>query len=45
MIELGPSDVLIKLNKTGLCYSDIHFMLGDLRPGMICTNFGQYIYL
>ncbi|EEP78079.1 conserved hypothetical protein [Uncinocarpus reesii 1704] len=28
--EPGPDEVLIKLNITGLCYSDIHFMLGDL---------------
>jgi len=28
--EPGPDDVLIKLNCTGICYSDIHFMLNDL---------------
>ncbi|KAJ9610497.1 hypothetical protein H2200_005274 [Cladophialophora chaetospira] len=27
--EIGPKDVLIKLNATGLCLSDIHFMLND----------------
>jgi alcohol dehydrogenase, propanol-preferring len=27
----GPDDVLLKLNCTGICYSDIHFMLNDLR--------------
>lgn len=27
--EVGPEDVLIKLNATGLCLSDIHFMLND----------------
>ncbi|KIW97455.1 uncharacterized protein Z519_01039 [Cladophialophora bantiana CBS 173.52] len=27
--EIGPNDVLIKLNATGLCLSDIHFMLND----------------
>jgi len=27
--ECGPDDVLIKLNATGLCLSDIHFMLND----------------
>jgi len=27
--EIGPDDVLIKLNATGLCLSDIHFMLND----------------
>lgn len=25
----GPEDVLIKLNATGLCMSDVHFMLND----------------
>ena len=25
----GPEDVLIKLNATGLCMSDIHFMMND----------------
>ncbi|KAG9231122.1 alcohol dehydrogenase 1 [Amylocarpus encephaloides] len=31
----GPNDVLIKLNATGLCLSDIHFMLNDLdMPAM-----------
>ncbi|OCK85839.1 GroES-like protein [Lepidopterella palustris CBS 459.81] len=28
--EPGPGQVLIKLNATGICYSDIHFMLNDL---------------
>ncbi|KAL1297537.1 hypothetical protein AAFC00_006109 [Neodothiora populina] len=27
--EIGPDDVLIKLNATGLCMSDIHFMMND----------------
>lgn len=26
---LGPGDCLIKLNATGLCMSDVHFMLND----------------
>ncbi|CAG8080380.1 unnamed protein product [Penicillium salamii] len=26
----GPDQILIKLNVTGLCYSDIHYMLEDL---------------
>lgn len=30
MYRPGPNDLLIRLNTTGLCYSDIHFMLGDL---------------
>lgn len=25
----GPNDVLVKLNATGLCMSDLHFMMGD----------------
>lgn len=25
----GPNDVLLKLNATGLCMSDIHFMMND----------------
>ncbi|KAF2192520.1 GroES-like protein [Zopfia rhizophila CBS 207.26] len=28
--EPGPNDALIKLNATGICYSDIHYMLNDL---------------
>jgi D-arabinose 1-dehydrogenase-like Zn-dependent alcohol dehydrogenase len=29
IVTPGPNDVLIKLNATGLCLSDIHFMLND----------------
>lgn len=29
-ILLGPDDILIRLNFTGLCSSDIHMMKGDL---------------
>ncbi|KAH7078276.1 chaperonin 10-like protein [Paraphoma chrysanthemicola] len=33
--EPGPNDVLIRLNATGICYSDIHYMLNDLAvPAM-----------
>ncbi|KAI9688718.1 MAG: hypothetical protein M1822_001075 [Bathelium mastoideum] len=28
--EPGPDEVLIRLNATGICYSDLHFALGDL---------------
>ncbi|OCT49461.1 putative aldehyde dehydrogenase [Cladophialophora carrionii] len=28
--EIGPEDVLIKLNATGICRSDIHMMLNDM---------------
>jgi len=27
----GPTDLLVKLNCTGICYSDVHFMLSDLN--------------
>jgi D-arabinose 1-dehydrogenase-like Zn-dependent alcohol dehydrogenase len=27
--EIGPEDVLIKLNATGICHSDLHFMMAD----------------
>ncbi|KIV88038.1 hypothetical protein PV10_09212 [Exophiala mesophila] len=27
--EIGPEDVLIKLNVTGICFSDLHYMLND----------------
>lgn len=36
---LGPNDVLIKLNATGICYSDIHYMLNDL-PMPKMSDFG-----
>lgn len=29
LTHLGPDDVLIKLNATGLCMSDVHFMMND----------------
>ena len=35
----GPNDVLIKLNTTGICYSDIHYMLNDL-PFPTMSSFG-----
>lgn len=28
--DTGPDDILIKLNVTGLCQSDLHYMLDDL---------------
>ncbi|KAL2841865.1 glycosyl hydrolase family 76-domain-containing protein [Aspergillus pseudoustus] len=36
--EPGPSDILIKLNVTGLCQSDVHYMLDDL--GISMSTFG-----
>ncbi|PGH06103.1 hypothetical protein AJ79_06637 [Helicocarpus griseus UAMH5409] len=36
--EPGPDEVLLKLNITGLCYSDIHYMLGDLGIGTMAAN-------
>lgn len=32
-IDPGPDEVLLKLNVTGLCYSDFHYMLNDLGTG------------
>ncbi|KIW81521.1 hypothetical protein Z517_04546 [Fonsecaea pedrosoi CBS 271.37] len=32
--EPGPDEVLIKLNVTGICFSDLHFAMGDLGPPM-----------
>ena len=37
MYLLGPDDILVKLNATGICYSDIHFMLNDLTPVPMST--------
>ncbi|CEL10372.1 Putative Alcohol dehydrogenase, class V [Aspergillus calidoustus] len=34
----GPNDILIKLNVTGLCQSDVHYMLDDL--GISMSTFG-----
>jgi alcohol dehydrogenase, propanol-preferring len=35
----GPDEVLLKLNCTGICYSDLHFMLNDLSaPPMSYFN-------
>jgi len=31
--EIGPQDVLIKINATGICHSDLHFMLNDWGLG------------
>lgn len=37
--EIGPEDVLIKFNCTGLCMSDVHFMMNDwAQPPM--STFG-----
>jgi len=36
----GPNDVLIKLNATGICYSDIHYMLSDLAGVPPMSTFG-----
>ncbi|ROW00988.1 hypothetical protein VSDG_02723 [Cytospora chrysosperma] len=37
--EIGPEDVLIKLNATGLCLTDVHFMQADwILPPM--STFG-----
>ncbi|RDW58548.1 zinc-dependent alcohol dehydrogenase [Aspergillus mulundensis] len=34
----GPDDILVKLNVTGLCQSDVHYMLDDI--GMSMAQFG-----
>ncbi|KAL2826295.1 glycosyl hydrolase family 76-domain-containing protein [Aspergillus cavernicola] len=36
--EPGPNDILIKLNVTGLCQSDVHYMLDDI--GLSMGTFG-----
>ena len=35
----GPDEVLIKLNCTGICASDLHYMVGDLG-GPPMSHFG-----
>lgn len=30
----APDQVLLRLNATGLCYSDLHYMLHDLGMGL-----------
>ncbi|KAK4704212.1 hypothetical protein P7C70_g1990, partial [Phenoliferia sp. Uapishka_3] len=37
----GPGQLLLKLNCTGLCMSDHHFMLGDWGQGMSCEVSGH----
>ncbi|KAI5296041.1 hypothetical protein KEM52_005940 [Ascosphaera acerosa] len=34
----GPDEVLLKLNVTGLCYSDVHFMQNDIGLGSMTAN-------
>lgn len=34
----GPSDVLIKMNATGICQSDLHFMMGDWGMGFMSAQ-------
>lgn len=34
----GPEEILIRLNATGICYSDIHLMAGEI--GVKMTSFG-----
>jgi D-arabinose 1-dehydrogenase-like Zn-dependent alcohol dehydrogenase len=33
LLPIGPDDVLIKLNATGICHSDLHFMMADWGVG------------
>ena len=37
-IGTGPDEVLLRLNVTGLCYSDIHYMMGDLGIGTMSAR-------
>jgi propanol-preferring alcohol dehydrogenase len=30
LIQIGPNELLLKLNATGICYSDLHYMMEDL---------------
>jgi propanol-preferring alcohol dehydrogenase len=35
----GPNEILLRLNATGICYSDLHYMLEDLpMPRMSTYN-------
>ena len=34
-IHRGPDDLLVRLNCTGLCMSDVHYMLKDLAMGTL----------
>jgi propanol-preferring alcohol dehydrogenase len=38
--EPGPDEVLLKLNITGLCFSDLHYMMGDLAALPKMSSFG-----
>jgi len=37
--DIGPEDVLIKLNATGICHSDLHYMMADWGVGKM-SDFG-----
>jgi len=39
MLSLGSEDVLIKMNVTGLCMSDVHFMANDWKVAPM-SHFG-----
>jgi len=36
--EIGPADVLIKLNATGICHSDLHYMMNDWGLGSMSSQ-------
>jgi hypothetical protein len=38
--EPGPDEVLRKLNVTGLCFSDLHYVMGDLGALPKMSSFG-----
>jgi propanol-preferring alcohol dehydrogenase len=35
--EPGPDEILIKLNATGICMSDVHWLMNDLAPVPMST--------
>jgi alcohol dehydrogenase, propanol-preferring len=38
----GPNELLLKLNCTGLCMSDVHYMLNDLPLPKQMQDYGVY---
>ncbi len=40
--EPGPTELLLRLNCTGLCMSDVHYMLNDLPLPKQMQDFGVY---
>lgn len=40
--HLGPTELLLRLNCTGLCMSDVHYMLNDLPLPKQMQEFGVF---